>query len=317
MGLSDLVIRAGRIRQFAAWNDKIEIPPSLRFIGAISAVRRMAASTEGPLMLKGFAVPRSPRGTAALIPPPPWHYAADVLAVEFWSDPEVSASVLPREVELDARSKGRSVAIFADCQFTACGEEYLDPARYQSREFVVLLDATWHDSPIAWCPYAYTDNDAAIMMGWVQGYPRKLGAVHQTRTFAAQSAASPPLARYSRFAGCVSAHGQQLAEACVTLHEKVDRLAGLFDRPIVTRRYFPRLSAGMHNKPVVDELILCIMDNILITDGWIGSAELFFPEAHGEELDMLGPIKVGRGYRFAFSFSVSSNEILADLAACS
>ena len=49
-------------------------------------------------------------------------------------------------------------------------------------------------------------------------------------------------------------------------------------------------------------------------NGWIGSAELIFPEVHGEELDMLGPIKVGRGYRFAFSFSVSSNEILADLA---
>jgi hypothetical protein len=274
----------------------------------------MAPDTGVFLMLNVFTVPRSPRGTAALTPPPPWHYAVDALAVEFWSDPEVSASMLPREVELDARSNGRCVAIFADCQFAANGEEYLDPARYQSREFVVLLDATWRGSRIAWCPYAYTDNDAAIMMGWVQGYPKKLGAVCQTRAFAAQGAASPPLARNSRFAGCLSAHGQQLAEARVTLHEKVDRLAGLFDRPIVTRRYFPRLSAGMHDKPVVDELVLCIMDNILITDGWIGSAELIFPEAHGEELDMLGPIKVGRGYRVAFSFSVSSNEILADLA---
>jgi acetoacetate decarboxylase len=236
------------------------------------------------------------------------------LAVEFWSDPDVSADMLPKGVELDARSGGRSVAIFADCQFTANSEEYLDPARYQSREFIVLLDATWQGSRIAWCPYAYADNDAAIMMGWVQGYPKKLGAVRQTRTFAAQSAASPPLARNSRFAGCVSAHGQPLAEARVILHEKVDRLAGLFDRPIVARRYFPRLSAGMHDKPVVDELVLCIMDNILITNGWIGSGELTFPEAHGEELDMLGPIKVGRGYRFGFSFSVSSNEILADLA---
>ena len=39
-----------------------------------------------------------------------------------------------------------------------------------------------------------------------------------------------------------------------------------------------------------------------------------FKDMNGEDLDMLGPIKVGRGYRFAFSFSVSSNEILADLA---
>jgi hypothetical protein len=273
----------------------------------------MAAGAEGFLMLKGFTVPRSPRGTAALTPPPPWHYALDVLAVEFWSDPDVSAGVLPRGIELDARSGGRSAAIFADCQFTANGAEYLYPARYQSREFIVLLDATWQGSQIAWCPYAYTDNDAAIMMGWIQGYPKKLGAVRQTRTFAARSAASAPLARNSRFAGCLSAHGQPLAEARVILHEKVDRLAGLFDRPIVARRYFPRLGAGGHDKPAVDELVLCIMDNILIANGWIGSGELSFPEAYGEELDMLGPIKVGRGYRFTLSFSVSDNEILTDL----
>jgi hypothetical protein len=263
-------------------------------------------------MLKGFTVPRSPLGTAALTPPPPWHYALDVLAVEFWSDPDASACVLPEGIELDARSRGRSSAIFADCQFTANGVENLDPARYQSREFIVLLDATWQGSRIAWCPYAYADNDAAIMMGWVQGWPKKLGVVRQTRTFAAQSAASPPLARNSRFAGCVSAHGQLLAEACVTLREKVDRIAGLFDRPIVARRYFPRLSAGLHDRPAVDELVLCILDNILVTNGWIGSAELSFPEAHGEELDMLCPIKVGRGHRFTLSFSVSDNEVLTD-----
>jgi hypothetical protein len=50
-----------------------------------------------------------------------------------------------------------------------------------------------------------------------------------------------------------------------------------------------------------------------VTNGWIGSGELSFPEAHGEELDMLGPIKVGRGYRFGLSFSVSDNEILTDM----
>jgi hypothetical protein len=87
--------------------------------------------------------------------------------VEFWSDPDVSAELLPRGVELDARSGGRCVAVFGDCQFTANRQEYLDPARYQSREFLVLVDTTWQGSQIGWCPYAYTDNDASIMMGRV------------------------------------------------------------------------------------------------------------------------------------------------------
>jgi len=141
-------------------------------------------------MLKGFTAPRSLLGAAALVPSPPWHFAGDVLAVEFWNDPDVSVHTLPTGVELDKKCPGHSVALFTDYQFTAQNDEYLDPARYQSRGFSVLLDAMWKGARIAWCPYCYVDNDAALMRGWIQGYPRKIGAIHQTRTFAAASAAS-------------------------------------------------------------------------------------------------------------------------------
>jgi hypothetical protein len=290
-------------------------PAAPKLSRAIPVASRMRRRGEDVRMLKGFTVPRSPLGTAALTPPPPWHFAGDVLAVEFWNDPDVAADILPQGVELDPNRVGHSVALFADLQFTAQNDEYLDPARYQFREFSVLLDATWQGSQIAWCPYAYADNDAAIIRGWIQGYPRKLGVVHQTRTFAAASVASAPVANNGRFAGCVSAHGRLLAEARVTLRERADRLVGLLDRPIVARRYFPRLSAGAHDRPVVDEMVRCIMDDLLITNLWTGDGELSFPEAHGEELDMLGPIKVGRGFRFSFSCSISDCAILTDLTA--
>jgi Acetoacetate decarboxylase (ADC). len=143
------------------------------------------------------------------------------------------------------------------------------------------------------------------MRGWIQGYPKKLAS--------AANAASVPLANSSRLAACASAHGQLLAHATVTLRQKADHLAGLLDRSIVARRYFPRLSAGMHNKPIVDELVRCISDDILITNIWIGEGELVFPEAWGEELEILGPLRVGRGFRFSFSYSVNDIEILADL----
>ena len=266
-------------------------------------------------MLKGFTAPRSPLGAAALVPPPPWHFAGDVLAVEFWNDPDVSVHILPAGVELDSERPGHSVALFTDYQFTAQNDEYLDPARYQCRGFSVLLDAIWKGTRIAWCPYCYVDNDAALMRGWIQGYPRKLGTVHQTRTFAAASLASAPLVQDGRFSACMSAHGRLLVQARVTLHEKAERLVGLLDRRIVGRRYFPRLSAGMHDKPAVDEFVRCISNHLLITNIWIGESELNFPEAYGEELEVLGPLKVGRGYRFSFSYSVTDIEVLADLTA--
>ena len=153
-------------------------------------------------MLKGYTAPRSPLGAAALVPRPPWHFAGDVLAVEFWNDPDVSVQTLPAGVELDKKSPGHAVALFTDYQFTAQNSEYLDPARYQCRGFIVLLDAIWKGSPIAWCPYCYVDNDAALMRGWIQGYPKKFGAVHQTRSFAVASAASAPLAHDSRWPAC-------------------------------------------------------------------------------------------------------------------
>jgi hypothetical protein len=63
-------------------------------------------------MLKGFAAPRSPLGAAALVPPPPWYFAGDVLAIEFWNDPDVSVDTLPTGVEFEAdRTLSRSSRI--------------------------------------------------------------------------------------------------------------------------------------------------------------------------------------------------------------
>ena len=113
----------------------------------------------------------------------------------------------------------------------------------------------------------------------------------------------------------MSANGRLLAQARVTLHEKAEDLVDLLDRRIVGRRYFPQLSAGLHEKPAVDELVRCVSDHLLITNIWTGEGELRFPEAYGEELEVLGPLKVGRGYRFSFSYSVTDIEVLADLTA--
>jgi hypothetical protein len=70
-------------------------------------------------MLKGFTVPKSPFGQAALTPPPPWHYAGDVVGVEFWTDPDAAAATLPNGLSPDPNSNGHAVMMFLDWQFTA------------------------------------------------------------------------------------------------------------------------------------------------------------------------------------------------------
>ena len=169
-------------------------------------------------MLKGFTVPKSPFGQAALTPPPPWHYAGDAVGVEFWTDPDATAATLPNGLSRDPKSNGHAVMMFLDWQFTAQDDEYLDPARYQYREALILVDAMYRDVPVMWCPYIYVDNDAALACGWTRGFPKKMGSIFQTRSFAAAGPAAAPVASGSRFGASLSAHGQRLAEACVTLH---------------------------------------------------------------------------------------------------
>ena len=263
-------------------------------------------------MLKGYFTPRTPLGLAAAAPPPPWHYSSDVVGVEFWTDPEAAAATLPIGLSPDPKSNGHALMMFLDWQFTAQDDEFLDPARYQYREAFVLLDAMYRDTPVMWCPYIYVDNDAALARGWTQGFPKKMGSIFQTRTFAAASLAAAPMVPGGRFGASLSAHGQRLAEACITLRNPVENGLSLLDRPTVLLRYFPRLAAGYQDKPAVNELAMSITDNLTVADAWVGEGELNIPDAQGEELHALAPSRIESGFRYSLAYSVTDLRVLED-----
>jgi acetoacetate decarboxylase len=269
-------------------------------------------NAQEPMMLKGFTVPKSPFGQAALTPPPPWHYSGNAVGVEFWTDPAATAATLPSGLSPDPESNGHAVMMFLDWQFTAQDDELLDPARYQYREAFVLVDAMYRDTPVMWCPYIYVDNDAALARGWTQGFPKKMGSIFQTRTFAAASPAAAPIVPGGRFGASLSAHGQRLAEACITLRKPVKNGLSLLSRPTVLLRYFPRLAAGYQDRPAVDELAMSVTDNLSVADAWVGEGELNIPDAQGEELHALVPGRIVTGFRYSLSYSVTDLRILED-----
>src|ERR1700720_4879064 len=182
-------------------------------------------------MLKGFNYPLTPKGKSTLNPPPPWYYSSDFLNVEFWAEPAAVAAVLPQGLDADRSANGHASALFYDWQFSGNDQEYLDPARYQYREFLILVDALYQGKPVAYCPYIFVDNDAAVARGWTQGYPKRMGQVFQTRFYAATGKAGPALAAGSKFAGSISAGGQRLAEGVVTLTGPLKDLSVLGGRP--------------------------------------------------------------------------------------
>ncbi|MDR6661315.1 acetoacetate decarboxylase [Tardiphaga robiniae] len=234
------------------------------------------------------------------------------MAIEYWAEPTAVAQLLPPGLSADNDSDGRAFFWFLDWQFTGSNDEITDPARYQYREAFVLIEARLDGKPVNYCPYIFVDNDAAIARGWAQGYPKKLGSIFQTRTFAASSAAAAPLAKGSRFGASIAAHGERMATARLQLEEKVQDPTQVFSRPTTIRRYFPQLTVGRQDKPAVDELTLSKMDDLTLSEAWEGSAELSIPEVRGEDMHILAPLRVGRGYRFGMSYSVTDLPILKD-----
>jgi hypothetical protein len=144
---------------------------------------RMAATRsveDTPIwMLKGFSVPLTPQGKSALATLPAWHYSSDCIAIEYWTDPQAIAVLLPPGLSLDEKSEGRAFFWFLGWQFTGSNDELTAPARYQYREAFALVEAVFEDTSVNYCPFIFVDNDAAIARGWAQGFPKKLGSVYQ------------------------------------------------------------------------------------------------------------------------------------------
>lgn len=280
--------------------------------GAIGTPAFAKGPTTTPVTerLKGYTYPLSARGVANLAPTPPWHYVGDVVGVEFWTTPEAAAASLPTGIDPDPTNSGHGYALFIDWQFSAGDDEYLDPVRSQYSEFLVLLDAVHNGSPVAWCPFIYVDNDESLARGWVQGFPKKIGAIHQTRAFGVPSQAGPVVGPGGRFGATLSSNGRQLAEARVTLEKTASTLPAL-TRPIVNLRHYPSLAAGHHQDPAVHELTQSVLDNPQVAGVWTGSGDLSFFPARAEELADLAPERTGAGFRGSLSYSVTDLITLA------
>jgi Acetoacetate decarboxylase (ADC) len=85
------------------------------------------------------------------------------------------------------------------------------------------------------------------------------------------------------------------------------------DPPIVNVRHFPRLEAGRHDDPAVHELVRARSRDRSASTGWEGTAQLELYAAPHEEFTALAPVRVGKGFRFSFAYTVDDLETVAQL----
>lgn len=261
--------------------------------------------------LKGFTLPRTPAGASSLAPSPPWHYVADALAVEFRTDASVAAGFLPDGLELES---DHAAAFFIDWQsVTETGREYLDPIRSQYREAIFLLSAKFDGAPISYCPFIWVDQDVSLMRGLAQGWPKQIGSIWVTRAYSLPSKASPVVGPGGSFGATLAVKDCRLAEACIVLREKVPNLPCPGFAKAANLRYFPDLTKGNHDKPLIHQLVQLKSRDVQVGEIWKGEASFKIFDCHNSELTVLKPVSVGAGFRFSIALTVDDLAVLRDM----
>ena len=198
--------------------------------------------------VSGFFYPRTATGRSSLLPPPPWHYSGDLLTVEYRTDPARVAELLPSPLEPAPDDPGAVALIWADWQSCGdAGEELLDPVRAQYRECFAVVRCVFDGQVYSRCVYIWVDADFALVRGLHQGYPKKLGSIHQTRAHPFGRAA-PRIGPGGTFAGTLAAADRRLAQAVVTLRERAPAAGFVNAHPMAHHRWVPSIEKGARTR---------------------------------------------------------------------
>ena len=245
---------------------------------------------------RGLPFPRTATGRASILPPAPWHYSGDLLTVEYRTDPANVRAVLPPDFDLvdDDEDPGAVAFIWADWQ--SCGDdraEILDPVRSQYKEAFVVVRCRYEGRVYSRCVFIWVDKDFALVRGDLQGYPKKLGSIHQTRPITVGSA-GPRLAAGGRFGMTLAAGDRRLANATVTLRGESPTGGFVNAHPMLHHRWFPGIE--LDGRDSLDEVVTMSGVDVELGPAYAGEATLDLFDSPTEELALLAPREILGGY---------------------
>jgi acetoacetate decarboxylase len=244
--------------------------------------------------VQGFFYPRTATGRASVIPPPPWFYSGDLLTVEYRTDPQRVADLLPPPLTLAGSDPGAVAFIWADWQScSASRAELLDPVRAQYKEAFVVVRCAYQGTTFSRCVYIWVDKDFAIARGIHQGYPKKLGSMWQTRPHPFGQAA-PQVGPGGTFGATLAAGDRRLAEAVVTLREPAESNGFVNGHPMAHHRILPGIERGAPD--AFAQLIESGAADVEAGQAWSGDADLRLFEAPTEEVAALAVHEIIGGY---------------------
>jgi len=245
--------------------------------------------------LKGFTAPFTASGRAAIVPPPPWHYAGWLMNVALRCETTHGPDLLPATL---GHLTGNGCIHFADWQATTDGSELIDPVYAQYRETIVIVEIERPDGSRAnFCPFIWVDQDISLVRGLLQGWPKKLGTTYMTRSLPLDQLAAAPLKAGTRLGASLSVKERRLIEARLELTGKPGSPLGFLTNRTVGTVGWPDLT-----KPQTGPELRWVLPDIQgkVASAWHeAEATLNILPHPVEELSLLGqltPVQASVGW---------------------
>jgi hypothetical protein len=189
---------------------------------------------------ESFTAPFTRSGRSSVVPSPPWHYAGWLMNVAVRFDGVQSAELVQPAL---GRLTGNGCIHFADWQATTNGHELVDPVYAQYRETIVIVEIERPDGTLSnFCPFIWVDQDISLIRGLLQGWPKKFGSTHLTRSLPIEHVAAAPLKRGTRMGATLSVKDRRLIEATLKLTGDVGHPYGFLANKTIGTIGWPDLS---------------------------------------------------------------------------
>jgi hypothetical protein len=137
------------------------------------------------------------------------------------------------------------------------------------------------------------DKDFALIRGHLQGYPKKLGSIHQTRPIT-RGRAGPRLEAGARFGMTLAANDRRLAQATVTLEGASATNGFVNAHAMLHHRWFPRIE--LDGSDSIEEVVTMSGVDLDLGPAYVGAASLELFDSPNEELTSIAPREVLGGY---------------------
>ncbi len=272
--------------------------------------------------LKGFSVPFSPEGTAQVVGGTPWNFGVDILAVQYRTDPDEIAKLLPEPLEPSREEPDVAYVWFGDWQGLWAGNDDMlavNPERCLYTECLIGVRCSHEGVEGQRVVYIWVDKDFSLTRGWFMGFPKKIGTVAMgttNRHLHALNPALPPCGPGASYGAVCEAHGERLVTARIDVKEEItpDQLPKPFGTELFHTLHFPSADVGRNGEPLLHQLVQTVSSNLSFGELWAGEGALTYHDSLFEEHTAIAPQEILGAYIIPVGFRIEGTKLIHDYA---